>query len=142
MVLLSVSASITSLLLRMKTVSILTRFAFSVLAVAIVVAMLLLPRLNSIQQDGVAPLGELEQPVSVVRDENGMAYVRANSLLDAIRAQGYVTAQDRLFQMQLTRIAVSGRLAEFFGDTLVDRDKRQRTLGFYRAAEKLSLIHI
>ena len=103
MVLLSVSASITSLLLRMKTVSILTRFAFSVLAVAIVVAMLLLPRLNSIQQDGVAPLGELEQPVSVVRDENGMAYVRANSLLDAIRAQGYVTAQDRLFQMQLTR---------------------------------------
>ena len=136
MVLLSVSASITSLLLRMKTVSILTRFAFSVLAVAIVVAMLLLPRLNSIQQDGVAPLGELEQPVSVVRDENGMAYVRANSLLDAIRAQGYVTAQDRLFQMQLTRIAVSGRLAEFFGDTLVDRDKRQRTLGFYRAAEK------
>ena len=120
----------------MKTVSRLARLVFSVIAVAVVVAMLLLPRLNGIQQNGVAPLGKLDQPVSVVRDENGMAYIRANSLLDAIRAQGYVTAQDRLFQLQLTRIAVSGRLAEYFGDKLVDRDKRQRTLGFYRAAEK------
>jgi len=97
--------------------------------------MLLLPRLNDYQRNGVASLTSLNQPVQVIRDESGMAYIRAESLLDAIRAQGYVTAQDRLFQLQLTRIAVSGRLAELFGEDLLDRDKRQRTLGFYRAAE-------
>lgn len=120
----------------MKLLSKAARFAFAACAIAILVAMLLLPRLNKIQSTGVAPLAGLDQSVSVVRDKNGMAYVRAATLLDAIRAQGYVTAQDRLFQLHLTRIAVSGRLAELFGEELLDRDKRQRLLGFYRAAEQ------
>lgn len=120
----------------MKLISVLFRLLFALTAIAIVGAMLLLPRLNDIQREGSAPLAQLTEPVSVVRDEKGMAYVRAASLLDAIRAQGYVTAQDRLFQLMLTRIAIGGQLAELFGEALVDRDKRQRALGFYRAAER------
>ena len=118
----------------MKLLSIAARFFFSVIAVALLLAMVFIPRLNSIQRAGNAPLAQLEQAVSVVRDRQGMAYVRAETTLDAIRAQGYVTAQDRLFQLLLTRIAISGRLSELFGESLLDRDKRQRTLGFYRAA--------
>jgi penicillin amidase len=120
----------------MKLISVLFRLCFALIAIAIVAAMLLVPRMNDIQRNGSAPLAQLTEPVSVVRDDKGMAYVRAASLLDVVRAQGYVTAQDRLFQLMLTRIAVSGRLAELFGDALLDRDKRQRTLGFYRAAER------
>ena len=120
----------------MKVISVLARLCFSVIAIAILLAIVMVPRLNSIQRTGIAPLAELDQPVSVIRDKHGMAYVRAVSLLDAIRAQGYVTAQDRLFQLMLTRSAIRGQLSELFGDVLLDRDKRQRTLGFYRAAEK------
>lgn len=120
----------------MKTVSVLARIGFALITLAIGVAMVVVPGLNKIQRNGAAPLASLELPVSVIRDDSGMAYVRAGSLLDVVRAQGYVTAQDRLFQMELMRIAIGGRLAELFGEGLLDRDKRQRTLGFYRAANE------
>ena len=51
-------------------------------------------------------------------------------------AQGFVTAQDRLFQMELTRLFASGRIAELAGEKARDLDIRMRTLGFHRNARK------
>lgn len=100
------------------------------------VVYLLLPELNTYQSKGELTLSILQQPVTVKRDAKQMAYIYAENKLDAVRTQGFVTAQDRLFQMQITKFLVQGRLAEFFGEAALDMDKKQRTLGFYRAAQK------
>jgi len=74
--------------------------------------------------------------IEILRDEWGIPHIYANSLEDLFFAQGYVHAQDRLFQIDLSRRAVQGRLAEIFGKDAVEADKFFLTIGFYRAAEK------
>ncbi|WP_408008721.1 penicillin acylase family protein [Pseudalkalibacillus sp. A8] len=74
-------------------------------------------------------------PVSVHRDQAGVPHLEAANLKDLYFAQGYVTAQDRLFQMDLSRRLASGRLSEVVGKATVDRDRFFRTLGLRRAAE-------
>jgi penicillin amidase len=101
-----------------------------------IIAFVTVTRINQYQSDGQLHVDALQNPVEVIRDEKGMAYIRAENLLDAIKAQGFITAQDRLFQMQLTKVLVQGRLAEVFGEAARDSDLLQRTLGFYRAAHK------
>ncbi|MFT4417089.1 penicillin acylase family protein [Fredinandcohnia humi] len=78
--------------------------------------------------------GVTEQ-VEVYRDKNGVPHILANNNNDLYFAQGYVTAQDRLFQMDLSRRQASGQLAEVIGASLVGQDKYYRTLGLRRAAE-------
>ena len=90
--------------------------------------------LNRYQTDGNLVLMGLDAPVKVVRDEKGMAYIHAETMADAMRALGYVTAQDRLFQMTLTRLFAEGRICELAGEKARDLDIRNRTLGFYRQA--------
>jgi penicillin G amidase len=92
--------------------------------------------LNDFQKDGTLKLAGLNAPVEVVRDEKGMAYVYAKSQDDAIMAQGFVAAQDRLFQMELTRLFASGRICELAGAAAKNLDIRNRTLGFYRMAKR------
>lgn len=65
-----------------------------------------------------------------------MAYVHAENFGDLLMAQGFVTAQDRLFQMQLTRLAVQGRICELAGRSAKDFDVRMRTIGLQRMAER------
>ena len=65
---------------------------------------------NRYQRDGKLNLSGLKEKVTVLRDEKGMAYIYAQSMDDALLAQGFVTAQDRLFQMELTRLFSEGRL--------------------------------
>ena len=92
--------------------------------------------LNSYQKQGDLRLAGLEAPVTVMRDEKGMAYIYANSLEDATMAQGFVAAQDRLFNMELTRMLAAGRISELAGEKAVALDTRMRTIGFYRHAAK------
>ncbi|MEJ2717844.1 MAG: penicillin acylase family protein [Deltaproteobacteria bacterium] len=99
-----------------------------------------LPRLNDYQRQGNLNLPGLIQPVSVQRDGKGMAYIRARNLDDAIMAQGFVTAQDRLFQMQLTRLLAQGRIAELAGDRARSLDIMMRTIGIHRNAKKHAAI--
>lgn len=73
--------------------------------------------------------------VEVIRDQNGVPHIVAENTHDLYFAQGYVTAQDRLFQMDLSRRQASGELSEVIGASLVDQDKYFRTLGLRRAAE-------
>ncbi len=85
-------------------------------------------RLALPQLDGSVSLPGLRAPVSVTRDSQGVPSITAGSLEDLFFAQGYVTAQDRLWQMDMTRRYASGRLAEILGSGVVKSDIRQRTL--------------
>ncbi|HEX8337381.1 MAG TPA: penicillin acylase family protein, partial [Pyrinomonadaceae bacterium] len=80
-------------------------------------------------------LAGLKKAVKVRRDERGIPYVEAEDELDLYFAQGYVTAGDRLWQMDLFRRTARGELAEIFGEAALEEDKRRRTYGFARVAE-------
>ena len=88
------------------------------------------------QLDGTLSLAGLSAPVTVQRDAQGIPHIRAASLDDLIIAQGYVTAQDRLWQMDSLRRYVSGDLAEVFGASMVPHDRLQRTLQIRAAADR------
>lgn len=110
---------------------------FGLLMVAVLVAVgLSLPWINSYQKHGTLTLTGLSRPVKVMRDEKAMAYLYAQDLRDAIFAQGFVTAQDRFFQMHLTRLVAQGRISELVGEKGKPLDIRMRTIGIHRNARK------
>src|SRR5262249_34781375 len=86
--------------------------------------------------DGALPVSRVAAPVSVTGDGHGVPAVDSATMDDLLFAQGYITAQDRLFQMDLMRCAATGELAEIVGDTALEHDRRQRVLGIRAAAEK------
>jgi penicillin amidase len=86
--------------------------------------------------DGSVAIGGLRDGVIVDRDRWGRPWIRAKSLQDLVTAQGYVMAQDRLWQMDLLRRASSGDLSEIFGELGVTYDRENRTLGMRQAAER------
>jgi penicillin amidase len=85
--------------------------------------------------DGTVVLPGLTQPVIVDRDSWGVPWIQAKSVEDLAMAQGYVVAQDRLWQMDLLRRAAGGELSEIFGKVALDVDRENRTLGLRVAAE-------
>lgn len=115
------------------------KFVFYLLVVLVMLAavvVFLAPWYNSYKQGGQLVLAGLHQPVKVVRDAKAMPYIFAQDMHDAIMAQGFVTAQDRLFQMELARMAAGGRFCELVGEKALSLDKRMRTIGLYRVAAK------
>ncbi|MDC6351395.1 penicillin acylase family protein [Zeaxanthinibacter sp. PT1] len=88
------------------------------------------------EYDGAASLPGLQREVNVFYDPYGIPHIYAKSELDAIRALGYVHAQDRLWQMELLRRVGSGGLSEVFGEELLDADKLFLSLGIADATEK------
>ena len=85
--------------------------------------------------DGTIKLEDLQHAVTVKRDSKGVPHIKSENAHDLYFSQGYVQAQDRLFQMDLSRRQASGMLSEVVGEAAVDRDKLFRTLGLRRAAE-------
>jgi penicillin amidase len=67
---------------------------------------------------------DLTGPVTIARDARGVPHVRARSVHDLFFAEGYAMGSDRLFQMDLTRRYVDGRLAEALGSPLAPVDRR------------------
>src|SRR5271157_1098217 len=88
------------------------------------------------QLEGAIQVAGLSAPVEVLRDARGVPHLRASSLPDLFFAQGYVTAQDRLWQMDLSRRLAEGELSEVFGEITLRYDVENRTLGFRQAAER------
>jgi len=86
--------------------------------------------------DGAATLPGLRKESTVERDTWGVPHIHAASLNDLAEAQGYVMAQDRLWQMDLLRRVARGRLAEIVGPVALPLDRRFRTFGFARAADR------
>jgi penicillin amidase len=90
-----------------------------------------LPRL-----DGSISIADLRRQVTVDRDGWGVPHIRAASVEDLAEAQGYVMAQDRLWQMDLLRRVARGELSEILGARTLAIDKDFRTLGLGRAADR------
>lgn len=86
--------------------------------------------------DGQLVLPGLGAPVRVLRDEHGIPYIFAANTPDLIRAQGFVTAQDRLFQIEGYRAIATGRLAEAIGEAGLKSDRQIRLLGLRRNAQR------
>ncbi|MEO1046103.1 MAG: penicillin acylase family protein [Pseudomonadota bacterium] len=114
------------------------------LIVALVAAWLLLPRVNDRQTSGELVLSALDAPVRIVRDANAVPYIYAESMDDALRAQGFVAGQDRLFQLEAAKRAATGRLSEVLGpgdgDVILNLDRESRVIGFHRIAARQEAI--
>lgn len=78
----------------------------------------------------------LHDRATIVRDDFGIAHISARNEHDVYFVQGWVHAQDRLFQMDVLRRQASGRLAELLGPDALPTDVQTRTLGLHRAAER------
>ena len=88
------------------------------------------------QVDGTIRLSGLASAVTVTYDALGVPNIAAANLPDLFFAQGYVTAQDRLWQMDMTRRYASGDLAAVLGPEYVKLDREHRILGLRQVAER------
>jgi penicillin G amidase len=88
------------------------------------------------KRSGRLRVAGLSAPVEIVRDRHGVPSISARSLHDLFFTQGFVTAQDRLWQMEFQRRVGDGTLAEILGGKLVPADRLLRTIGFRRAAAR------
>ncbi|MFI8521453.1 penicillin acylase family protein [Streptomyces sp. NPDC085481] len=88
------------------------------------------------QTTGTIRIDKLSSPVEVKRDANGIPQIYADNEADLFRAQGYVQAQDRFYEMDVRRHMTAGRLSEMFGKSQVDTDAFLRTLGWRRVAQQ------
>ena len=82
------------------------------------------------QVSGSLAISGLSAPVRVVRDRWGVPHIYAQSQDDLFVAQGFVQAQDRLFQMDLWRRSVQGRLSEVLGANFIERDAMTRRIQY------------
>ena len=87
--------------------------------------------------DGDLHLAGLSAPVTVRRDAHGVPHIEAANEDDLFFAQGYVTAQDRLWQMDALRRNANGELAEIMGPSLLRHDRFQRTYQFRNTARRI-----
>jgi penicillin amidase len=78
----------------------------------------------------------LSAPVEVMRDDRGVPHIYAQNEKDLFFTQGYVHAQDRLWQMELSRRVAKGKLCEVLGKEPLDADRMSRTFGFDRIGRK------
>jgi penicillin amidase len=86
--------------------------------------------------DGTVHVSGLGQPVQILRDQYAVPHIRAVSFEDAAFGLGFVHAQDRLWQMELSRRFIQGRLAEMLGELAFDADVLTRTMGLYEASRQ------
>lgn len=114
----------------------LKRSLLSLLAVAVVIAAVgtFVLRGSLAPLDGELALPGLSAPVSVERDADGVATITARNEADALRALGYVHAQERYFEMDLLRRAAAGELAALLGPLALERD---RTARLHRLRQRL-----
>ena len=92
---------------------------------------------NLVRIEGIARLPGLNDSVTVCRDERGMPHIYASGEHDLYLATGYISAQERLWQMDLIRRTTTGRLSEIFGKSFLQVDIISRCLNM---SEKSKLI--
>ena len=85
--------------------------------------------------DGTATLSGLSAPVAIERAALGIPAIRGATRLDVARATGFIHAQERFFQMDLTRRRAAGELAELFGAAALERDQANRLHRFRHRAQ-------
>lgn len=90
------------------------------------------------QLDGRIATPGLTAPVMVRRDHHGIPHIEAANLDDLLFAQGYITAQDRLWEMDMARRMAAGDAAEILGPKLVEHDRMERVLAMRPTAERIT----
>ncbi len=86
--------------------------------------------------DGIVSYPELSRGGVVKFDDRSVPYIEAATELDLYRIQGYITAQDRLVQMDILRRKALGELSEVFGSQSLPNDKLMRTIGIGRTVKE------
>ncbi len=86
--------------------------------------------------DGTLHTPGVGETVRVTRDAHGVPHIQANTMDDLVFAQAFVTAQDRLWQMDMLRRHAAGELAEVLGSREVEHDRTQRYLQLRETAER------
>ena len=89
------------------------------------------------QLDGTLHLAGLSAPVAVRRDAHGVPHIEAATQSDLFLAQGYLTAEERLWQMDTFRRNANGDLAQILGPALLAHDKLQRVLQIRIVAQRI-----
>ena len=102
-----------------------------VLAILVLAALLVALALWDVRRslpmlDGHASVPTLQSPVTISRDALGTAVVKGANRLDVARGLGFVHAQERFFEMDLTRRSAAGELSALFGSIAIERDKTRR----------------
>jgi penicillin amidase len=120
----------------LKAIKWIAGVALVLLIVAAVGASVMVRSSGHPQVEGSMKLASLTAPVKVLRDELGVPYIFAANTPDLIRAQGFVTAQNRLMQMELSRATWRGELAAALGADALPSDIRMRVLGTRRNGDK------
>lgn len=88
------------------------------------------------QTRGEIRVAGISGPVTIIRDQNGVAHITGTTETDAIFGLGFVHAQERLWQMEVQRRIGHARLSEILGEATLPTDKFLRTLGVARAAQR------
>ncbi len=86
-------------------------------------------------EDQILDLPDLNGKATVVFDDRGVPHIFADNIEDAMYLQGYLTAKDRLWQMDISTRSTIGRLSEVIGERALERDKLQRRRGMLFAAQ-------
>ncbi len=131
------SKKIYSIIIKMRKVR---RLGVSMLVAFVLMVLITVPSnlyLHSLlpQTEGVLRLPLLYKSVKVYRDKYDIPHIYAQNMHDAQIALGFVTASERLFQMDINRRIAAGRLSEFFGDKTVKIDILLRKLRLYKTME-------
>lgn len=119
----------------MKFAKISIAVVLSVALVAFIVFQIFF-RISHPDYNGTLVIEGLTADVTVYYDEYGVPHIFAENEHDLFFAQGYITARERMFSMDVTRLAGRGELSSLFGEITIDDDKYLKTIGLYRAAEK------
>ncbi|MFZ3340973.1 MAG: penicillin acylase family protein [Terriglobales bacterium] len=133
--------SVTASLPEVRAKSGLARMVFAIILLAVILLACVaawawwMGRSGLPQVDGSTVVLGLSAKVRVVRDQQGVPTIEAATLEDLFFAQGYVTAQDRLWQMDVMRRAAAGELSEIVGEATLKIDRTQRILGLRAVAE-------
>lgn len=122
---------------RRRWLRILNLFLSLILSIIVVLAVgaTLVVRSAFPQTSGTIHLAGPYGTITITRDLYGVPHIFANDDHDAFFAQGYVTAQDRLWQMEFNRRVAAGRLSEILGPSTADADAFLRTLGLKETAQ-------
>jgi penicillin amidase len=96
----------------------------------------LLFSISVVSQTATVSITGLKANVTIRRDARDIPYIEASSDADLYFTQGYVTASDRLWQMDLMRRLARGETAEIFGNQALEQDKRWRRFNFSKIAEE------
>ncbi|QFY44568.1 penicillin acylase family protein [Candidatus Methylospira mobilis] len=111
--------------------------SMGLLATSLIAGLYLVLRLSLPKFDGVQQLAGLGAPAEVSLDKLGIPKISAENREDAFRVLGFVTCGERLFQMDLSRRQMAGRLAEVMGAGLKKSDIRHRVMGFEQVAKNI-----